>query len=224
MALEPPPRITYLGLVAASAHGTPAPVLLPLTPADISGTVPLESVLMRRRSRRRFTGDPITESELAQLLWAAQGVTGADQYGPVRTAPSAGRTDPLEVYVVTGGGVMHYRPLEHAVEPIDSGDRRADLATAAGEQDCVRNAAAVFAIVAESARTAVTYLDRAGRFVALEAGHAAQNLLLQATVLGLDAVPVGSFDDAAVAGILGLPDGWDPVYLIPVGHRAPSVL
>jgi nitroreductase len=63
---------------------------------------------------------------------------------------------------------------------------------------------------------------RGGRYGLLEAGHAAQNVLLQATALGLTGVPVGAFEDRQVADILGLPPGLHPVYLLPLGVPAGS--
>jgi SagB-type dehydrogenase family enzyme len=60
--------------------------------------------------------------------------------------------------------------------------------------------------------------DRAWRYVNLEAGHAAQNLMLQATALGLGGVTVGAFDDNAVMDLLGLPADHRPLYLLPVGY------
>jgi nitroreductase len=53
----------------------------------------------------------------------------------------------------------------------------------------------------------------------MEAGHAAQNLLLQATVLGLASVPIAAFEDDRVRAALELPPDHEPLYLIPVGHR-----
>jgi nitroreductase len=53
----------------------------------------------------------------------------------------------------------------------------------------------------------------------MEAGHAAQNVSLQAVARGLDSVPVGAFDDAAVARILRLPKDVKPLYILPVGYR-----
>jgi nitroreductase len=52
----------------------------------------------------------------------------------------------------------------------------------------------------------------------MEAGHAAQNLLLQAVALDLGVVPIGAFNDDHLSEILGLPDHEAPLYLIPIGH------
>jgi nitroreductase len=60
--------------------------------------------------------------------------------------------------------------------------------------------------------------ERAPRYVHLEAGHAAQGLLLQAVALDLGAVPIGAFADSEVAQILGLPADEAPLYLLPVGR------
>jgi SagB-type dehydrogenase family enzyme len=65
-------------------------------------------------------------------------------------------------------------------------------------------AAAVFAVSAVYKRTTAKYGERGIRYVHMEAGHAAQNLLLQATVLGLGSVLVGAFTDERVRQILML--------------------
>jgi len=51
------------------------------------------------------------------------------------------------------------------------------------------------------------------------AGHAAQNMLLQAVALGLGAVPIGGFSAERIKTALGLPPDHEPVYIIPVGHN-----
>ena len=77
----------------------------------------------------------------------------------------------------------------------------------------------MFVITAIYERTARKYGDaRSPRYVHMEAGHAAQNLLLQAVALGLGAVPIGAFHDAQIQKVLGLPAEEQPLYLIPVGH------
>jgi nitroreductase len=60
--------------------------------------------------------------------------------------------------------------------------------------------------------------QRGNRHVHLEAGHAAQNPLPQATAMGLGAVPIGAFDDEEVQQALGRLADNQPLYLMPVGH------
>jgi SagB-type dehydrogenase family enzyme len=85
-------------------------------------------------------------------------------------------------------------------------------------QDALIEVPAVFVITAVYARTRAKYGDRADRYVHMEAGHAAQNLLLQAVALDLGGVPIGAFNDDRLSEILGLPDHEAPLYLIPIGH------
>jgi SagB-type dehydrogenase family enzyme len=69
-------------------------------------------------------------------------------------------------------------------------------------------------------RTAARYGARAARYVHIEAGHAGQNVYLQATALGLGTVMVGAFDDGAVGRAVGLAAGEEPLWLMPVGRPA----
>jgi SagB-type dehydrogenase family enzyme len=97
-------------------------------------------------------------------------------------------------------------------------DLRPALAAAALDQTAVAAAAAVIVVAAVYRRSAGKYGARAERYAVLEAGHAAQNILLEAVALGLAAVPVGAFDDAAVKRALALPQEHEPLYLLAVGR------
>jgi SagB-type dehydrogenase family enzyme len=177
----------------------------------------LEETLRRRHSVRDFTDEELTEAEVLALFWAAQGVTHGSG---LRTAPSAGALYPLELYVVLPDGCFRYNPNRDEMTEHVKGDLRKALAAEALGQDPVRGAPAVFVFTAVYARTEAKYGDRAARYVHLEVGHAAQNLLLTATALNLGAVPIGAFSDAGVQRVLSLPDKHAPLYLIPVGHPA----
>lgn len=179
----------------------------------------LAETLEKRGSFREFKAEPLSLTETGQLLWAGQGMT-RDWGG--RTAPSAGALYPLQLYVVTNDGVFHYLPKGHRLKEVSKGDVRGPLAAAALGQGCVATAPAVFVISAVYERTAVKYRDRAARYVHIEAGHAAQNIMLEAVALGLGSVPVGAFDDDAVKNVLKLPAAETPLLLIPVGHPAQS--
>jgi SagB-type dehydrogenase family enzyme len=67
-------------------------------------------------------------------------------------------------------------------------------------------------------RTKFKYGERSYRFVLLEAGHIAQNILLAATGVGAAALPVGGFQDDCINELVGL-DGCEDMtlYLILVG-------
>lgn len=188
-----------------------------LPPPRTDGPVSLEAAIAARRSVRSFTPQGLTLEEVSQLLWALQGITGPKEY--LRAAPTAGACCPLEVYVCRADGVWHYRPQGHRLERHLTEDVRARLAEAAWNQNFLAQAPVVFAISAVFHRTTRRYGDRGRiRYVPMDVGHAAQNLLLQAVALGLGSVPVGAFDDQAVARILALPPEEEPLYLLPVGH------
>ncbi len=178
-------------------------------PTERGGSA-LWSVLTSRHSQRAFGDRELTPAELGQLLWAAQGQLGAH-----RTAPSAGALYPLTVRVVDARGIWRYVPADHALVLEASGDRRAALAAAAYGQASLRSAPVTLLITGDLSITAAKYGTRAERFVTLEAGHVAQNVLLAATALGLAAVPIGAFDDAALRALL--PRSATPLYLIPIG-------
>jgi SagB-type dehydrogenase family enzyme len=205
-----------LGCQTVAAEPSPAGAAVLLPAPRAAGSMSLEEAIRTRRSQRSFDARPIAPDALGQLLFAAQGIT-APAAG-LRAAPSAGATYPLELYVVAPDGVHHYEPVGHRLSRVSPADRRAELSRAALGQDAVRDAAVDLVIAADVARTAARYGARADRYVLLEAGHAAQNVLLEATALDLGAVPIGAFDDGDVRALLALPAERAPLYVIAVGH------
>lgn len=194
------------------------PTPIPLPEPRLRGPLSVEEAIHKRRSVRSFADARLASDVLSQLFWAAQGVTEAS--GEFRAAPSAGATFPLETYGVTAGGVFRYRPGLHALEQVREGDARPALAEAALRQDWIARAALIVVLAGAAERTTRRYGHRGQAFVYMEAGHAAQNLHLQAVAIGLGSVGIGAFDDDRVAAVLGLPDGVRPLYLIPIGPRA----
>ena len=184
--------------------------------------VSVEEALLKRRSIRNYTDEALTLQEVSQLLWAAQGIT--DPSGK-RTAPSAGALYPLEVYVVVGNvedvtsGVYKYKPQQHELVRVLDGDQRETLSQAALDQQSVAEGAIDIVITAIYERTTGKYGDRGIRYVHLEAGHAAQNVYLQAAALNLGTVSIGAFYDDQVKEALSLPENEEPLYIMPVGRK-----
>jgi SagB-type dehydrogenase family enzyme len=194
--------------------------MIPLPPPWEDGKTSVERALRQRRSIREFSDASLSIQNVSQLLWAAQGVT--DQQG-LRTAPSAGALNPLEVYVVVGSvrdlaaGVYRYLPKTHQLKRILKGDKRSELASAALGQSYVKNNAVVLVFSAVEKRTTGKYGRRGIRYIHMEAGHAAQNVYLQAVSLGLGTVTVGAFEDDRVRRIMKMSEEERPLYLMPVG-------
>ena len=83
--------------------------LIALPTPKTSGTMSVEEAISKRRSMRDYSEQPLTLRELSQILWAAQGIT--DPGRKLRSAPSAGATYPIEIYIVTGvNGVEGLEP------------------------------------------------------------------------------------------------------------------
>ena len=195
--------------------------IIPLQPPRHDGPLSIEETLKRRRSVRRFSAEPLKLNDIAQLLWAAQGITGS---GGRRTSPSAGALYPLEIYLVSGqvseieAGIYRYRPGSHKLSRVTIGDIRKELAQASLRQNAIAKAPATIALFAVFERTSVKYGDRGSRYVHLEAGHAAQNICLQAVALDLGSVVIGAFHDGEVKRVIGSKESEQPLYLIPIGQ------
>jgi SagB-type dehydrogenase family enzyme len=182
----------------------------------------IEEALLKRRSVREYSKSALSLAEVSQLLWATQGITG--QNGS-RTTPSAGALFPLEVYLIVGfvdslsSGIYKYEPRGHELTLVVGGDKRKDLYQAALEQESVRDGAAAILIAAVYARTTQKYGERGIRYVQMEAGHAAQNVYLQAVSLNLGTVVIGAFQDELVKKVLQMPTKEIPLYIMPVGRK-----
>ncbi len=195
----------------------------------LEGEVSVEEAILARRSVRSYRKEPLSLEELSQLLWAAQGIT--DVRHGFRAAPSAGATYPLVVYVAVGEngvrglkpGVYRYDPYRHILVLVKEGDVRSELCRASLGQPWVREAPVVFVITANFSRTTRRYGERGVRYVYMEAGHAAQNMYLEAAALKLGMVVVGAFHDDEVREVIGAPEGHDPLYVIPLGKPAVEV-
>jgi SagB-type dehydrogenase family enzyme len=194
--------------------------LITLPQPVLDSKISIEAALQERRSIRDYTPESLSISEISQLLWAAQGITRPGGY---RTAPSAGALYPLEVFLVSGqvdnlpAGVYRYKPEEHGLNLVLTGDILEELSAAALGQDAIRNAPAAIVITGIFERTMVKYGNRGIQYVHMEVGGAAENIYLQAESLDLGTVFIGAFHDDQVSQVLNLDDQEEPLCIMPVG-------
>ena len=75
--------------------------------------------LIRRRSTRSFTEDPITFEQVGLLLFGISGITRKSSRMEFRTTPSAGGLYPIEIYLAINNvidlkqGIYHYNVSDH---------------------------------------------------------------------------------------------------------------
>jgi SagB-type dehydrogenase family enzyme len=174
--------------------------------------VTLAAALLARRSERSFGPGDVTLAELATVLHAGYGVTRpatADDPQPLRAVPSGGALYPLEVYAllarVQGAepGLYHFDPVRHVLEVRTAASPFEALREASIYPEIVAGCAATLLVTGVFWRSRFKYGLRGYRFVLLEAGHLAQNVLLVCAALELAAVPLGGFYDRSVDRVLG---------------------
>ncbi len=187
-----------------------------LPPPQTEGGPTLAEAMAKRRSCRSFAPGPLDLAQIGQLLYAAQGRNRPRG----RTAPSAGATFPLELYLACEEGFFHYEPADHSLARVTSEDLRLAFARASHNQGFIAAADVVLFFAAVCDRTTARYHERGIRYVHMDVGHAAENVLLQAAAWDLGAVPVGAFEDDALAAAAGLPEGQVALYMVPIGRPA----
>ena len=184
----------------------------------------LAEVIYQRRSEREFSKNPLSKEEIAYLLWAGEGINIDGVSGPTRTSPSAGATNPLEIYLLAARvdglepGIYRYNTADHELELKREGDKGTELARAALGQRALEQAPAVLIVAANYERTTARYGERGIRYVQIEAGHAGQNISLMAEEQGLGSVIIGAFDDQEILEKLEI-ESAEPLLLIPVGEK-----
>ncbi len=201
-----------------------------LPKVEITTNVSVEQAIQNRRSIRRYTNQSLSLQDISQLMWAAQGIT--DPETKFRTVPSGGRTFPLEVYIIVGKnsvngldeGLYHYIPQNHSLEKLLNGDLREQFAKLSNSQMWIKNAPVNIIIAGNYGKMIDKYKDEklSIRFVDMEAGHAGQNIYLEAEARNLATVAIGSFYEEQAEDFLNLPPDESILYSYPVGHPAKS--
>jgi len=197
---------------------------LQLPQPDLSQSADLWQCLARRRSERNTTPDPLSQDELARLMWAAQGVTARAGMHLLRTAPSAGALYPFETYVYidkvenVSQGLYHFNVADFALDLIQDGNFNQLITAASLGQPAVSRAAVVIIWTAMMLRCMTKYRERAMRYIPMDLGHVCQNVQLAATAMGFGSCPIGAFYDDDFNELLGV-DGQEEtvLYLITVG-------
>lgn len=157
----------------------------------------LMDAVLNRRSVRKFTDYAVTDDEIRQLMEAA------------RWAPSWANTQVWEFIVIRDKAIM---------EQI--------AGTYVDKNPATKCSLAASALIVACARTGVSGcydgrdVTKFPNWFMFDLGIAVQNLCLKAHELGLGSVVAGFLDHDACKKIVGLPDGYEVVAVLPLGKPA----
>ena len=206
----------------------PAAATVDLIPAEqlTVGQMPLLEVLRRRRSRRKYSSEPLALEELSFLLWSTQGIDRVILGGKasLRPAPSGGARHPFETYLLANNvssvpaGLYRYLPLHHRLCLLSTAPDLAQRIHAAANEQYVLGSGATFIWTAVPYRSEWRYASLAHKMIAIDIGHVCQNLYLAAEAIGAGTCALGEYDQARIDAALGV-DGVDEftIYMAPVG-------
>lgn len=216
--------LTSLMAMAFKTYTLMDQVALPLTPPRSE----LESLIAARRSIRHYSGESMTQEELASLLFFSYGIT--DNRRNFRAVASGGGLYPLEIYVVAMNveglerGIYHYNIEHNCLDVVSRGDRLAEIKECIWFEDIdVDDATALFIVTAIFERSTLKYQDRGYRMILMEAGEVAQNLTLVANSHNLGVCLLGGFHDNIVSRILEIDGSYEaPLLPMVVGRMVPA--
>ncbi|MFX1369699.1 MAG: SagB/ThcOx family dehydrogenase [Promethearchaeota archaeon] len=204
--------------------------LIDLVPPDdfAIGRTPFLDIVNSRKSRRKFTSDPLTLEELSFLLWSTQGVKNVlkSGRGVKRTVPSAGAKSPFETYLVINRveglepGLYRYISFSHQlmyIKEIDNAEER--MGELAYEQKFVGTAPVIFYWTAVPYRTEWRYTILSHKFIAVDLGIVCQSLYMACEAINLGTVAIGYYNQNKLDTLFDLNTEEEFVVLLaPVGR------
>jgi len=171
-----------------------------------SGGMPLMEALNARQTQRTFSAKPLSEQQLADLLWAAFGI---NRENGKRTAPSAHNKQEISIYVALPSGLYLYQAQSNTLEKILDQDIRAQT----GKQPFVKTAPVCLIFVSDYDRMQT----EAEFYSATDTGYISQNVYLFCASAGLHTVVLGSVDREALQTVMKLKPTQHVVLTQPVG-------
>ena len=185
---------------------------LKLPAPDTKGGKPLMQCMAERKSARNFSSKKLPLQIMANIFYAADGITRADGR---KTVPTARNAQNQMIYAATADGFWRYEPKTNTLKKLGSEDIRG----LCGKQKFHAKAPLVLVYVAEPAKVGNTP-EQQQNYAANHAGYASQNVYLYAASEGLATVVCAMVDRDALAKALKLPADQQIMYSQPIGYPA----
>ena len=209
-----PLLLAALALLSASAFA--AEIQLPEPSRD---ALPLGDALAARATHRDFSTAPLSDQELSDLLWAANGYNRPGE--KKRTAPTAINRQEIDLYVCRADGAWLWDAGENVLRQVSADDLRGFTGRMnAGADNFALAAPVALVYVIDYARQGMQ--DRpadAFKYASVDCGFVGQNVYLHCAAAGLNTVFLGSLRPDEIAKALGLPETRVPLFAQTVGKR-----
>ncbi len=196
--------------------------LIPLPQANLSLDFPLMKAIEQRRTKRKWLNQPISQQQVADILWVACGITkeSKGKAKSKRTVPSSCNSKEIKVYTLTEQGAFLYDENHHALIPVCSEDIRQHV----GTQKMMKNAALGLVYVADFNRMISPILkkEEAQKFSAwVDTGFLSQNVYLYCAATNLATAVLALINRDVLSNYLGLGDQEKIILTQVIGHAVP---
>ncbi|MEI6139189.1 MAG: SagB/ThcOx family dehydrogenase [Mariniphaga sp.] len=170
--------------------------------------LPVMEALSLRASVKEWSDKKLSIQDLADLLWAANGINRPDE--SKRTAASALNAQDVDVYVLLEEGAYLYEAKFQQLTPVLKGDFR----EAAGKP----SAPVVIVLVSDISRFKSGEIASNLNWAALDIGIVSQNIAIFCAGTGLKTRPRVGMDIVKIKQALKLTDSQYPMLNHPVGY------
>ncbi len=188
--------------------------VIKLVKPDTTGGMPLMEALNKRQSSRKFSGKDLSDQELSNLLWAADGINRSDS--GKRTAPTAMDKQEISVYVAMKDGMYLYNAKKHQLELVVD----KDLRSLTGKQKFVNDAPLNLVYVADMKKSAGDTDEEKLIYSGADAAFIGQNVYLYCASAGLNTVIRAYIDKDTLAKAMNLDSNKKIILAQTVGYPA----
>lgn len=214
--------VSALAVFAIGPLRAEGPKTIKLNAPNRKGGLPVMEALSVRASARSWSAKELSLQELADLLWAANGINRPES--KKRTAPSAMNAQDVDIYVFMKDGAYLYDPAQQALNPITPGDHREEITRLPEDGPVVTLSARPEApiqiiLVSDISRFKAGTQDVKLQWAAIDAGIVSQNISLFCAGAGLVTRPRTDMNMGIIKTLLRLNDNQFPILNQPVGYR-----
>lgn len=185
--------------------------------------------IQERRSVREYLEQPLTFKEFSYIVLNTCKVVkiSEDKALSMGVVPVPGAIKSLETYIYVKAvhqvkpGLYHYNLVDGKLYLLDV--KVDDILIEEALRKQTKGSRVVFFFTTTPSRTEYKYSYLAHKMIAMEAGHACQNLYISCTSIGLGTVAIGAFSQNKCDNLLGI-DGKQEFtfYIAPVGIPKPK--